>query len=268
MSSNPAADDRGLAYGDGVFETLAARDGRPLAPERHLARLRRGCEALGFPAPDDERLAAALVAAAAPAGASVVKLIVTRGRGGRGYRPPAVAQPEIHVSSSPWPDGMDAARRDGVAVRRLEHRMGENPALAGLKHLNRLDQVLAAAELARHPGAGEGIVCDQSGRPVCGVMSNLFLVRGGELVTPALRRCGVDGIIRCALLELSRAGALPPAAVRDVGDAELDDADEMFVTNSVRGLLPVRSLDGGGERAPGPVTRQAQAALADAGLVA
>lgn len=263
-----AVDDRGLAYGDGLFETLPALDGVLCGLDRHLDRLARGCAALGFDAPCRDDLADSLEAAARGSGRRVVKLIVTRGSGGRGYRPPTTPRPGVFVSCHAWPGDVEHWRVDGIDAVRLSARLAEQPALAGIKHLNRLDQVLAAAELARHEPAGEGIVCDQGGRPVCGVMANLFLVRGGQLVTPSLRRCGIAGIIRETILDLSREGVIAPAVVREVDGTELDLVDEMFLTNSVRGVVPVKRLDGQFLGPAGPVTRSVQQAVATAGVVA
>jgi 4-amino-4-deoxychorismate lyase len=192
-----AHDDRGLAYGDGVFETMAATGGVVLALDRHLQRMASGCRHLGFEPPPMDTVRRASAAVVPCTGRCVIKLLVTRGRGGRGYRPPEAPEPTLRVSCHPWPQHVDLARRQGIVAWRLRYRLGHNPALAGLKHLNRLDQVLAAAELARHAQAQEGIVCDLEGRPVCGVMSNLFLVRDGALITPCLRRCGARAK-RCA----------------------------------------------------------------------
>lgn len=270
MSSAPSVplEDRGLSYGDGVFETFALCDGVLLGLERHLQRLRLGCSRLGFAAPSPQQIDAALAPACAPPGRAVVKLVVTRGRGGRGYRPPARPCPAVYVSRHAWPDGIDVLRTQGIAAVILAARVADNPALAGFKHLNRLEQVLASMELARTPAAHEGVVTAPDGRVVSGVMSNLFLLLDDELITPCLRRCGVDGIIRAAVLELAAGGRLPPVTVRDVTVRELEGAAEVFMTNSVRGLLPVRSMGARQLRVAGPVVRAVRAALDQSGLLA
>lgn len=261
-------DDRGLAYGDGVFETLAVARGVAAGLDRHLARLARGCAALGFAPPPQAHVRAAVEDACRAPGHGVVKVVVTRGSGGRGYAPPPEPKPRLLVSRHAWPEAVARMRARGVAAARLDARLGINPALAGIKHLARLEQVLAAAELAARHGVEEGVVCDVRGRPVCGVQSNLFLVRGGTLLTPALTGCGVAGIIRDAILELARDGALAPAVVRDVAPQELEEAEEMFLTNSVRGVVPVARLDARALPAPGPMACAAGRALAAAGLLA
>lgn len=254
-------DDRGFAYGDGVFETMPQRDGVLLGLERHLLRLRLGCERLGFEAPARTQIDAALAPLRARAGRAVVKLVATRGRGGRGYRPSSRPQPAVYASSHAWPDELDAQRSRGIEAKVLQARLVDNPSLAGFKHLNRLEQVLASIELARTPGVHEGLVTGTDGRVVCAVMANLFLVLGGQLVTPCLRRCGVDGIIRAAILDLSHEGRLPPVTVRDVGVDEIEGASEVFLTNSVRGLLPVRRVASSRFPVDGPLLAACRAAL-------
>lgn len=262
------SDDRGLSYGDGVFETFALRDGVLLGLERHLHRLRRGCARLGFDAPARTRLDAALASVCAAPGRAVVKLIVTRGCGGRGYLPPDPPAPAVYVTRHPWPQQIDASRTHGIAAVMLRASLADNPALAGCKHLNRLEQVLAAIELARTPAAHEGLVTGSGRRVVCGVMSNLFLSLPDGLVTPCLRRCGVDGIIRGAILELAGVGQLPPVTVRDVGIDEIEGATEMFLTNCVRGVMPVRSLGARALPVCGPAVAAVRRALEPSGLLA
>ena len=266
-STTVPADDRGLAYGDGLFETLACAQGQVLALEAHLDRLYRGCSALNFAAPHRQQLRDAVMAAVRGPEAGVIKMILTRGSGGRGYTPPLVPEARLRVSWHSWPRGISTQRNTGVHAVRLTTRLGHNPALAGLKHLNRLDQVLAARELSDRAPAEEGIVCDHAGHPICGVMSNLFLVRGGSLVTPRLNGCGVAGIVRESLLAQSAAGSFPSITVRAISNQELDEADEVFLTNSIRGVRAVRCLDSHELGAPGPVARLAQRLLGHAGVL-
>lgn len=252
------ADDRGLAYGDGLFETVAWRDGAPLRWARHLTRLTAGCRRLGLPPPDPDRLLAEARRVAPARGRAVVKLVLTRGGGGRGYRPPAVPRVRRVVSAHPMP--ALPAFGAGAAAVFCETRLAASPALAGLKHLGRPEHVLAAAEVAR-AGAWEGLMRDPDGWVVCGTRTNLFAVRGGVLWTPELSRCGVCGILRAEVLDLARRLAIP---IR-IGRLGMDDvlgADELFLTNALIGILPVTRL-GGGDRPVGPVTRRLAAALAE-----
>lgn len=232
--------DRGLAYGDGLFETMAARDGVIRWLDYHLERLAGGCARLALPPPEPALREEILRVAARP-GRHVVKAILTRGPGARGYAPPAVSQPTRIVSISSWPAYPAANYTRGIGLQTLSLRLGENPALAGLKHLNRLEQVLAKLELGAH-ASREGLLLDGRGAVVGGVSSNLFAVRGAELVTPALERCGVKGVMRRVVLETaSRVGL--KASERELVTADLASADELFVTNAVFGIWPVIELD-------------------------
>lgn len=190
--------DRGLAYGDGVFETVLVRDGTPLLWDAHLARLTRGCERLGFPAPQRDELDP--LPARAPAGLSVLKLIVTRGSGGRGYMAPADPEPRLLVQHLPFAPA-ESRWREGVRVRHCALRLGIQPRLAGLKHLNRLENVLARDEWS-DPDIAEGLLCDSEGRIIEATCMNLFWnVTGawkprGSIAAaspaPCVRRCSTS----------------------------------------------------------------------------
>jgi len=252
--------DRGLEFGDGLFETIAVVAGRPRLIDRHLARLADGCARLGIAAPARAALAAELGAAARLEGTGLLKLIVTRGAGGTGYAAEAAAPPQRWLQAAPARPRPAALARDGVAVRLLATRLAEQPLLAGLKHLNRLEQVLAQRELAAGPAAQEGLMLDVHGRLVCGTMTNVFAVIDHCLVTPSLGRAGVAGVMRAALLANWRAAGVP-VEVRDVEPAELERASELFLSNALIGVWPVAAL-GPRALAPGPYARQAQAWIA------
>jgi 4-amino-4-deoxychorismate lyase len=235
-------DDRGLHYGDGLFETLSVHGGRAGLLDRHLQRLARGCAALGLPAPDAGLLALELEAAAARLGEGVLKLVLTRGGSERGYAPPADPRPRRIVLAQ------DAAKRppawwtEGVRARVCATRLGRNARLAGLKHLNRLEQVLARAEW-QDPDVAEGLMLDDRDDLVCATSANVFLVLQDALVTPAVDEAGVAGVVRdCVLEAAARLGI--PARVRRVPAAELARASEVMLSNSLVGLWRVRDLDG------------------------
>lgn len=250
------ASDRGLLYGDGLFETMAVRSGRVSSWSRHMARLQAGCERLGIPAVDTVQLAHEVDSLLAGLGLGVLKVIVTRGSGGRGYRVPAKVAPRRILQLHPWPDFPPAAREAGVAVRLCTTRLCHNPLLAGIKHLNRLEQVLARREWD-DPQIGEGLLLDVDGRLVEGTMSNLFLVRGQSLLTPDLRRCGVAGIMRSIILEQAERQSLT-AEIRSLDTADLLAADEVFLCNSLIGIWPVISIDGRPYRKGAITTRMQQ----------
>lgn len=234
--------DRGLQYGDGVFETIAVLDGRPCLWERHLARLREGCDRLGLPAPDPGVLAAEAQSLAAGCARAVLKVIVTRGDGGRGYRPPSPAVSRRILALAPWPAYPDAWRTEGVRVRWCATRLGHQPRLAGIKHLNRLEQVLARAEWD-DPEVPEGLMLDLDGHVVSGTQSNLVVLRRGTALTPPLDRCGIAGVVRALALETLRAAGIAVREARLTRE-EVNDADALFLTSALIGCWPVRELDG------------------------
>jgi len=234
--------DRGLHYGDGVFTTLAVRGGVPLFLSRHLARLQADAASLGLPFPGVSVLADEAHRLCVLHPASVLKIMLTRGTGGRGYRPPAHAAGTRVLSAHPWPDYSPEIREQGVKTRVCNLRLGLNPRLAGIKHLNRLEQVLARAEWCEE-AVREGLLLDYEGFLVEGVMSNVFLVQGGRLRTPLLDRCGVAGVMRGLVLDAAEEAGLPVEQARLLpGDAFA--ADELFLTNSVIGVWPVCALEG------------------------
>ncbi|HKL63767.1 MAG TPA: aminodeoxychorismate lyase [Woeseiaceae bacterium] len=270
----PGADDRGFAYGDGLFETIAVREGRPRLLERHLDRLRLGADRLSLVLPPRERLQAFLAGVLAQAGGrggrAVLKVVATRGDGERGY---AYRRSDARVLAGLGPARTWPAERHerGVAVRWCRTRLGRNPALAGIKHLDRLEQVLARAEWGQQDRGGEGaqacaegLMLDSSGYVVCATMSNLFLVRSGRLVTPAVTHAGVAGVMRGRVLELAHELGLD-VTVRDVEAAEVRGADELFLTNSQYVLWPVARLGNRGWPR-GPLTARIATALAAAGV--
>lgn len=249
--------DRGFTYGDGLFETLRIVGARmPLWP-RHVARLRHGCERLRIPLPDVVAIEGEVRRRAAGLDDAVARVTLTRGMGARGYAPPASPNPTLVVSVSPL--ALDARVHDeGIVVRLCDTRLAEQPLLAGLKHLNRLEQVMARAEWD-DPAVGEGLMLDMQGDVVCATAANLFAVFHGKLVTPPVDRSGVAGVARAEIL-----------ARRDVEQARMNptrlmDADEVFLTSAVRGILPVRVFATRSWQ-PGPVTRALQAHWRDIGL--
>ena len=254
--------DRGLAYGDGVFETVAIREGRPELWPEHMARLKAGCERLTIPFPEEVVEEGAALCEGVTLG--VLKVIVTRGAGGRGYRPPEEPHPTRVISVHPWPDYPKTWWREGVVVRWCETPLSGNPRLARIKHLNRLEQVLARAEWS-DPGIAEGVMRDTDGRVVEGVMSNLFVVRDGVLSTPALERCGVAGVMRDQIIALSSQLGIPCREAA-LSVSEVMDAEELFLTNSVIGIWPVKRV---GERSlpVGELSLRLQAALRARGVI-
>ncbi len=252
--------DRGFQYGDGVFTTLRIAGRRPLLLPLHLDRLASDAERLRIPFPGHTVLAAESKLLAEANGDGVLKIMLTRGSGGRGYRIPAEAHATRVLRWHTLPDYPEEAAVLGIRARFCSATLGINPALAGIKHLNRLEQVLARMEWDEED-IREGLLCDSEGFVVEGVMSNLFLRMGGRLLTPKLDRCGVRGVMRTHVLRLAAAEGLIVDEGRFRPESILA-ADELFLTNSVIGLWPIRELDGRAF-AVGRLTRWMAARIAD-----
>jgi len=261
-----STEDRGLLYGDGVFETMAVQDGNVLCLEQHLHRLAHGRRRLGMPTSDEEAIREEVIRVAPENGLGIIKLLCTRGVGERGYVPLPHPRGTRIVGSYPWPEHIEQLAVNGLRLMTCRTRLGSNPDLAGIKHLNRLEQVLAATEL-KAAGADEGLMLDGGQRVVEGTKSNLFAVIDGVLLTPRLNRCGVAGVVREIIIE--RAAEFVGFEVKeaDMDRAGLNDADEIFMTNSVIGVCPVTMLDGS-ERTIGSVCKRLMGALQTNGFVA
>lgn len=243
--------DRGLAYGDGLFETMAAQEGRIRWLDLHFDRLEAGCRQLQIPPPERRVVADEIASHCTRVGRATVKLIVTRGPGVRGYAPPPVSSPTRILCIGAWREFPSGHYERGIRVRVCRLRLAANPALAGLKHLNRLEQVLAHLEL-RDRDAEQGLLLDTSEHVVGGTSSNVFAVHNGQLLTPAIERAGIKGVMRRVVL--AAAAELGVRAIeRDVTLTEIANADELFMTNALFGIWPVAAFE---QRtlARGPVT--------------
>lgn len=244
--------DRGFQYGDGLFETLRVVNGQPQHWSRHMARLASGCERLGIATPDleclrteAESLCRTFVDGNDIQGCGVLKITVTRGSGGRGYAFTGSLEPTRVVSISPAPIFPASHASQGVKLRLCKMHLGHNPRLAGIKHLNRLEQVLARAEWD-DPDIAEGVLLDHQNHVIEGTMSNLFCVQTREgaqptLLTPELSRCGVRGVTRDRILEIAAQLDIPSRET-DLSLTDLRQASEVFISNSLIGIWPVREL--------------------------
>ena len=258
VASEVSARDRGLAYGDGVFRTIAARDGRPLHWQRHYQKLAQDCAVLRLSVPEASILESEVRVACGDKSRCAVKIVVTRGVGARGYayaRDRAVTRLVIADDAPTYPA---AHAQTGVAVRLCALRLAHQPVLAGVKHLNRLENVMARAEW-EGPDVAEGLLCDADGSVIGGTMSNVFIVSGESLRTPGLDQCGVAGVTRDRVIEAAARLGIE-CRVAPIPWSELLGAGEIFLVNSLAGLWPVRRLEQE-SREPGPITRRLQRAL-------
>lgn len=241
------AGDRGLAYGDGVFRTVRVASGRVAAWSRHARKLDTDCRRLGLHAPDLPLIERELSRLAIEHPHCVARISVTAGVGARGYRRSGSAS-TLLVQATPVPAWPADWLQHGVAVHLCALRLAHQPALAGVKHLNRLEQVLARAEWT-DPGVAEGLTLDSGDHAICGTMSNLFIVEAGRLVTPELSRCGVAGVQRERILAWAAAQSID-ARVEPVPLARVLAADALLLSNSVIGAWWVRQLGGRSFAAP------------------
>ncbi len=256
----PEPADRGFLYGDGLFETIYVRQGRAPLWFRHFNRFRRDAARLGLPVPEETPFLQDFERLRALTGLdeAVLRLQWTAGTGSRGLLRPEPVAPTRVSAMTPLPPYPASCWRDGVRLHLCELRLSEQPALAGIKHCNRLEYVLARREWGDTELA-DGLLLDGHGRVVEGTVSNAFAVRDGGLYTPALTRCGVQGVMRETVMALADTLGLSA----EVGDFSLEfwlAADELFMTNSLVGIWPVRGL-AGRRMVPGPVTRLLQNAL-------
>jgi len=239
-STQLAITDRACLYGDGLFETLAVRNGRVEFLDAHLQRLAAGAQRLGIPMPDAELWRADIRALLVGRQQAVLKLLLSRGSGGRGYLAPDEPMVSRMVMLYPWPVHPVEHAEQGVRLRFCQIRLARQPQLAGLKHLNRLEQILARREWD-DADIQEGLMLDTRDHVVEGTMSNLFWLKGDALLTPDLSACGVQGIMRQQLIELAPSLGLS-VKIGEYTRHALDEADGLFLTNSVIGLWPVRQL--------------------------
>ncbi len=235
-----SAEDRGLSYGDGVFRTLRMQAGRPVCWGRQYAKLQHDCSALKIPCPLEILLSSELqqLGKAQPDG--IAKIIVTRGVSARGYAPSSQSAATRILGIGPVTAFPAEYGMHGVRVHVCKIRLGHQPMLAGIKHLNRLENVLAASEFQQQD-TPEGVLSDVSGNVICGTRSNLFMLRGNILYTPDLSRCGVAGVQRERVMDWAKQHDVP-CKVADLRMEELHFADEIFLVNSVFGVWPVREL--------------------------
>lgn len=256
-----AVADRGLSYGDGLFETVQVKHGQALLWDAHIARLQRGCERLRIPfdgivkqlMSDWQQLQPCL----SDEGAGVLKWTVTRGVGQRGYYPAPDATPTVISTLSEKRDTAKQALH-GVSLRWCEQRLSLNAALAGIKHLNRLEQVLARGEW-HDAEIAEGLMCDTEGYVVEGTMSNLLWVKEGVVMTPDLELAGIAGVVRAQLQTLAERSGLR-CIVGRFKPSSLLEADEVMVCNSVIDIWPVTQIETHAYPV-GPVTQKLQALL-------
>lgn len=255
-----AADSRGLAYGDGVFRTLLAIDGHIVDADTQLQKLAADAARLALDAPDAARLLRDSTELLVRSGLSraVLKWLLVRRSEQRGYRSTGSAADHL-VLLNAAPRYRPDLWTQGAVADLAPFRLALQPQLAGIKHLNRLEQVLASRDWPE--GIDERLLCDTEGMLVGGTRSNLFWVRGDRLYTPCVDRCGIAGVMRARVLDA--AATLGIVCVETLAPvAELQAADEVFVCNALLGLWPLRRIGAVVYAVPGSITARLQVALA------
>lgn len=229
--------DRGLAYGDGVFRTLMIRHGVPETWSLHYKKLKHDCGVLEIPCPSSELLLADIDRLFTPEEEAVAKIVITRGIGARGYAVPAATIPTRIVLRESYPDYPHINFDQGVNLHLCSLRLSHQPRLAGVKHLNRLENVLARSEWS-DSRLVDGVLLDQDDLVIECTMSNIFARMGNTLVTPMLDKCGVAGVTRQRILDnATYLGYVPE--VRALTLAQLMQADEVIICNSLFGAWQV-----------------------------
>ena len=251
--------DRGLAYGDGLFETIAIRAGEPRFLAHHLDRLLAGCRRLRIAEPAHRTLEGDLVSATRGIRHGVLKIIVTRGTGPRGY-----ALPEHATTTVVWGTGESQPQLAlPIEIRWCATMTSPNPATAGLKSLGRLEQVLARAEWTQ-PEVAEGLMISTEGHLIGGTASNVFLVAGDRILTPSLHRAGIAGVMRRLVIATANKAGIAIVEAQ-LAPSEVRNAAEVFVTNALTGIRPVWRL-GSQTWGAGPITRRLRQLLVAAGV--
>ncbi|MEM6999058.1 MAG: aminodeoxychorismate lyase [Pseudomonadota bacterium] len=233
--------DRGLQYGDGVFESIAIENGQLLCWDEHLNRMEQGCKQLNISQPDKIVLKEETASLLQSINRSVIKIIITRGLGGRGYSYTDSSSPNRIISIHDWPEHPRENSTQGIATKVCDYRYAKNIHLAGIKHLNRLEQIVARSEWHDN-SIVEGIVMDQYDHIIEGTMSNIFCLIDDVLCTPDLTECGVKGVVRRKILETASEININ-TEIKKISLSMLKSATEIFMCNSIIGIWPVRAIN-------------------------
>lgn len=238
---NVNANDRAVQFGDGCFTTLVVENGIPKMLTAHIERLKQGCNALFLPNPDWISLENHIIdIAALEQSKGVIKVILSRGRGGRGYSSKGLVTPTIIVSRSSFPAHYTHQQQSGISIGVSSVLLGQNPMLAGIKHLNRLEQILVKHHLEMTE-FDDVLVCDNEGYLIEANASNLFWRKGTLIFTPDLTGSGVNGIMRQEVLLLAKQLGWNIDIVREKPET-LYQADEIWLTNALMPIIPVKQV--------------------------
>ncbi|XQW86639.1 aminodeoxychorismate lyase [Thalassotalea piscium] len=228
--------DRGFAYGDGFFTTAKISQGIIEFQQAHLERLIKASETLSIAPINFQQLNRDITALASAYSLAVLKIVITAGEGGRGYARSPLLAPTIVLSVFEFPAHYSRLQKEGINLGIAQTQLGLNPLLAGIKHLNRLEQVVVRAELGRS-GFDDLVVCDLNNHIIETSSANLFWKIGNNWFTSTLAQAGVNGVIRQQLLRL-----FPDIVAIDAPVSVLNEASAMCVCNSIMGIVPVHTF--------------------------
>ena len=253
--------DRGFQFSDGFFETILLAEGKAPLIAEHKARIKQSAQRLRINV--DDGLIDSTVSLAIDSvknAQAILKIIVTRGSGGQGYKGSMVTQANIAGVLRDYSPLPVTALKSGVEVMCCEYVLPSNPVLAGMKLLGSMNYVMASFELSES-NAFEGLLCDDEGFYVEGTRTNLWLVKGNRIITPDLSRCGVAGVMRRYILDYARSLENIEWDFRRVDETLLMTCDEIFLTNAVFGVIPVCAILNKRELKPGKITQRLMAWL-------
>lgn len=247
--------DRGLQYGHGLFETIAWRGNVLELWSEHMDRLCKGCARLLLPAPDTELLKTEALSLCYSLDCATIKITITSGESGRGYLTPRPVKPNRIVSCYVSNGSQCYNQLQSIAVTICKTRLATPAIQPGLKHLNRLEQVLAREEWANDEPFKEGLMLDTTGNVVSGTMSNVFFVKNAQIYTNAIQQCGIQGVMRDFIIKLA-VGLGVNVISTQFKLQELLVADEIFISNSLIKIQAVEAVNSSGYLAPGPITQK------------
>ena len=241
MNEQPVIDidiaERGLAYGDGHFTTAKISEGKIEHLALHIARLEHAHHVLGLAKTvaeiDSKRLRAYLTRVSVDYDMAVIKVIITSGAGGRGYARTGLDTLNIYVQISPFPQQYNLWQEQGLHIGLGQFVLSSNPSLAGLKHLNRLEQVLIKDELEQRDEQ-DILLCDQGGHVIEASSANVFWFKNDQWYTPDLSASGVDGVYRQFILS-----KIDDIHVGHYSSSELENVETMFICNSLMEVMPI-----------------------------
>lgn len=233
-------DDRSFQYGDGCFTTILTKHGEPICWLYHVERMTECLKRLAIPDPDWHQVKAWLQQAAFGDSVAGIKIHISRGRGGRGYSPTQAHSANVTISAFAYPNHYKVLAESGVTLGVCQQKLGLNPLLAGLKHNNRLEQVLLKAEMDQQ-GYVDGVALDITGNVIETTMANLFWRQGLQWFTPSLEQAGVAGTMRRRVLELLDSQGIQ-VNIGHFSLAHLRQSDEVLMTNAILGVAPVVAI--------------------------